>query len=345
MALKPAARKQYQPFATGKKVYSNGTNAPTRGTVNPAGYIRREMRSNRRSGLAKAAINRVERPGTRGGVMRPKNSGSVQRPKPVINAQQLKHFWDWTHGKGGPKGPSAPAKPSQPKPANPGSTPVGSTHAPAVPKTMNVTENGQLDLPYDNQFGWDLLGAKQDMNSSLLDLQAQQQQQALNYGQQKRDAGQQYEKLQQQTLNSDAARGMAFSSGYGKHVGENATSYNNFVGDLDAQNNLFNQNVDLQRNQIGTGFNQMLQMAALARAQGLAPDAGNLGFGQATAEPGMANPFVQAAKNKIKKKSSSKSKPASKKKVQPKRHPKKPAGFRAERGKGVTQHHKKKGKK
>lgn len=35
----------FNKFAAGKKVYSHGSYAPTRGTVNPAGYIKRELRN------------------------------------------------------------------------------------------------------------------------------------------------------------------------------------------------------------------------------------------------------------------------------------------------------------
>lgn len=31
-------------FAAGRKVYSRGSYAPTRGTVNPSGYIKRELK-------------------------------------------------------------------------------------------------------------------------------------------------------------------------------------------------------------------------------------------------------------------------------------------------------------
>lgn len=64
------------PFMTGKTVFGNGSYAPTRGTNNPAGYIKRDInksgpfggvsrfgstgRSETRSGLAKAALARQE---------------------------------------------------------------------------------------------------------------------------------------------------------------------------------------------------------------------------------------------------------------------------------------------
>jgi len=35
---------QFNRFAAGKKVYSQGSHAPTRGTVNPTGYIKRELK-------------------------------------------------------------------------------------------------------------------------------------------------------------------------------------------------------------------------------------------------------------------------------------------------------------
>lgn len=36
-------------FAAGRKVYANGSYAPTRGTVNPKGYIKRELKKKARA--------------------------------------------------------------------------------------------------------------------------------------------------------------------------------------------------------------------------------------------------------------------------------------------------------
>lgn len=341
---RPAAKKQYQPFATGKKVYSNGTNAPTRGTVNPAGYIKRELTNGpRRSGIAKAAINRVEGGRGFGGIIRGKGPTGMRPPvskRPYVKvnpgtgpqnggrpASGGSNVQGWLDPNQGPQGGQANVQgwldPIQEAAAN-------------RAKPMNVTPNGQLDLPYDDSFAWELLGAKQNMNQSLLDLQMQQQQQSLNYGQQKREAEYGFEDLSRRTLNADAARGMAFSSGYGNNVARNATKYNNYMSDLDANNNLFNQGIDVNRMQIGNSMNEMLRMAALQRAQGLEGQAGDLGFGEGQADNTIPNPFAPAApvgKPKAPSKPKPKPKPSS-----PKRNnPPKSAGARAERGKGKPQ--------
>ena len=64
----------FTPLAAGKKVYAQGSFAPTRGTVDPQGYIQRELakqqsvssigrydgQSDTRSGLAQAALQRMK---------------------------------------------------------------------------------------------------------------------------------------------------------------------------------------------------------------------------------------------------------------------------------------------
>lgn len=54
-------------YSVGNRVYNGGSNAPTRGTVDPMGYIDREMNkpgstgpSDSRSGLAAAALRRLQ---------------------------------------------------------------------------------------------------------------------------------------------------------------------------------------------------------------------------------------------------------------------------------------------
>ncbi len=46
---------QFNRFAAGKKVYSQGSHAPTRGTVDPSGYIKRELK---KRGVTTAAVQR-----------------------------------------------------------------------------------------------------------------------------------------------------------------------------------------------------------------------------------------------------------------------------------------------
>lgn len=50
-------------FAAGRKVYSRGSYAPTRGTVNPSGYIKRELkkRAKKRNQPSKAVAAKALR--------------------------------------------------------------------------------------------------------------------------------------------------------------------------------------------------------------------------------------------------------------------------------------------
>lgn len=51
-----------QSYARGNPVYGSGSSAPTRGTVDPTGYVDRSLNapSQKRSGLAQAALERLQ---------------------------------------------------------------------------------------------------------------------------------------------------------------------------------------------------------------------------------------------------------------------------------------------
>lgn len=66
-----------QAYAAGNKVYGSGRSNPTNGTVDPAGYVKRE--SDKRSGLAAAAMRRLE-------------GNQQQRQQPAPQAGQLPAF-------------------------------------------------------------------------------------------------------------------------------------------------------------------------------------------------------------------------------------------------------------
>lgn len=153
---------------------------------------------------------------------------------------------------------------------------------PAPDPYVQINSNGQLDLPYNQQFAGYLLDAKDSMNQQLMQLQQQGQQQGLEYAQYKRDADINYQDVARQTLANAAAKGVAFSSGYGHHVAENATDYANYTGDLEQQNTLYNQGATNQRNLIETTFNDMLRRWSLDQAAQAAKDAGHLGYGKGT---------------------------------------------------------------
>lgn len=69
-------------YSVGKRVYNGGTDAPTRGTVDPLGYITRELTSQSRSGLAQAALAKL-----RGNTQMPQQPG-VQVPDTMQSQSQ-----------------------------------------------------------------------------------------------------------------------------------------------------------------------------------------------------------------------------------------------------------------
>lgn len=193
-----------------------------------------------------------------------------------------------------PKAVGAPATPAAtPAPTAAVNMPEVEPNAPVV----NVHANGQLDLPYDEEFAWNIFNANNSIDQQLLGLQQQQQQQGLSYLQQKRDAGQSFQDLQLNTLNRDAARGMAFSSGHGNHLAQNTTNYNNFLNDLESGNTLANQGFSLSRGQLQSSLNEMLRMAAERQAEQAAKNAGQLGLG-GTPEPDAVTTPAPAAGGK-----------------------------------------------
>lgn len=259
--------------ATGKRRYGLGERtAPTRGKVNPSGYIQREVRnrnrqagmgqdgqSDRRSGLAKAALNNAGR-----------YAGKPQNPKMGVR----------------PIGVRPGGRTGNIKIGTPGfkdikiGTPEGEGFGagPQIPN-LKINDNGQLDLPFDEAFGLDMVNQQQSMNAELMDLQQQQQMQALQHGNTKRDLGLQYEDVKRDTLNSDASRGMAFSSQYAVGASNNARNYNNAINDLESANTLANTGFSNQRMGIQNAFNDYIRQAVLRRTMDLAGEAGDLGFG------------------------------------------------------------------
>lgn len=248
--------------ATGKRRYGLGQrHAPTRGKVNPKGYIKREISnrnkkagkgkdglSDRRSGLAKAALRNSKRYVSN----RPKPRPTATLPKPANRPNDMRVGT-----------PEALAGTPQP---------------PQIPN-ISINQNGQLDLPFDEAFGLGLLDQQQSMNSELLNLQQQQQQQAMEFANNQRDLGLQYEDIKRDTLNGNAAQGMAFSSQYAVGASDNARNFNNAQNDLNAWNAQSQSDFDMQRTGIQNAFNDYVRQAVLRQSMDLAGEAGDLGYG------------------------------------------------------------------
>lgn len=198
--------------------------------------------------------------------------------------------WPPTGGAGGGPysgGPGpAPSGPSGPGPGNGGGQWGGGSSVPQVP----ISQDGILQLPYNQQFSSEQLAAIQDANQQLLDLKMQGDEQALEYGRGKREADLAYTALRRMTLNGNAAGGTAYSSQYGTGVANNATMYANQMGDIEAQNAGFNQSRLFQQAAIQGSLQQQLAALAQQYAYDLNGEAGNLGFGQAEQADGEYGP-------------------------------------------------------
>lgn len=266
---------------TGKPIYRMSSFAPTRGQVDPQGYLQRELRkqglgssgapSDSRSGLARTMLG---------------NRGAAQTPL----------------GEGGYK--SAPTKPEPKPPAGtkpghgaPGSTPGTHPEAPPPATTpfIHVNENGTLDLPFDFTASSAALGLTQDANAQLLALQQGGQQEDLSYQTDMRDASKGYIQQKRDTLNSAAATGNAFGSAYGYAAGQNANEFANTTGSRNIQHSLFGAQTVEQRGAIERDFNAALQQLILQQGIDAAGSAGSLGYGT-TKPPGKPKPKPHGTK-------------------------------------------------
>lgn len=191
-----------------------------------------------------------------------------------------------------------PTVPAGPKPTTTGvagtpGTPgrVGEvTTQPVQTPVVKINENGQLDLPYGENFGADMLQHQEEMNASLLDLQTSGQDQQASYAASKRDLDATYTKAKRSTLDNAAARGSVFGSSYGVGVGNDATNFNNQASDLESQNNQALVANSAGRTGIETSFNNYLRKAVLDRGVELNADAGKLGYGTNKTKPVYAAP-------------------------------------------------------
>ncbi len=296
----------FNSFAAGRKVYGQGSFAPTRGKVNPQGYIQRGLRQQ----AQKRSVSQTGRDGksdTRSGIAKrvlAKKKPQVGKVNPTIKtAATVKPLNAWAPQSAPTStGPDTRGLPlNQAIPNNPASsTPTAGDPVPDF-QPIQINQNGTLDLPYDSQSSVELLKQKETANQALLQLQEDEQANELEFSQNTRDTNRQYEDLRRQALNNFGSRGTAFSSGYGKAVGDNANEYNTQIGDINSQRNSFRQFAEKSRMGISTAFNDYVRKDAMDRAARAQEQAGKLGLGPAKpATPGTKAPGGVKAKPKPK---------------------------------------------
>lgn len=289
----------------GKRVYKGVSKAPNRGTVKPGGYIQREMRNKAKSMVVGGDGMSDTRSGLAQTALRQQIAGRKAPPRPLGGVK---------------KKPAAGAKPrvrTMITGATSGKAP--NLNPPKAVPQLNINTNGTLQLPFDYQFSQDALNRTETANAELLDVQKEQQQQALSYAQNLRNASQGYSQQKLGSLNDFSGRGVLFSSGYGQQIGRDATAYNNQVNDLNAENTMLNNQFSDQRTQIQTDLKNFLRQQAGQQGVKLDADAGSLGYGKSTKSPIP----VKATKTTkvIKPKPKPKPKPKAKKRSNPKPAP------------------------
>lgn len=276
-------------FAAGRKVYGQGSYAPTKGQLNPQGYIQREIRkrnqqANGNNGTGVSQVGNDGQSDTRSGLA----ANAMKRNGmswPNHYGPQAVAIGPRNNNNGGRNGNKQSSGNGSNHSSNPGAV-TSNPSAPVTP-TVNISPAGQLQLPYNSEFANQALDAQMAFDAEMLDLQQSEQEQALAYQQQMRDLDYGYQDQQRSTLNDAAARGNLYSSAYGVGVNEDARQYNNMKNDLGAKNSLFHSGAMGQRNAASAMLQALLQRATQGYADSLAEDAGGLGFGvDAPAVPG-----------------------------------------------------------
>ena len=291
-----------QKAQTGSRVYRGTSTTPNRGQVSAKGaqgYIKRELSKKNQAGVQRRV----------GGDGKSDNRSAVAA-KAMERRREQQHKQQMKHKKALHKYQTQKEKAAAAKAAADAATadaktkkaeaeippPITDEMKPA--QQVEITRDGILQLPYDQQFGAEQLAAITGANDELLGLKVEGDQQALEYGKTKRQTDLAYNSLAKQTLNENAASGTAFSSRYGTAVANNATARANEMGDLEMANTNFLQNQNLQRQTIQTALNQQLAALAQQQADNLNADAGTLGYGQDTSPELKSNePEIQKYKD------------------------------------------------
>lgn len=248
-------------YLVGNRVYNGGTNSPNSGTLNPSGYIERELKkktaSTRRSGLAATALRMQQ------------NSGS--KIPAIRNIAQL---------------PPTPTNPTVV--SNPQGRLILSEKTPVTPATPDPTSPNNV-LPYDPQTAAQQLLLQKQEQDYLNNLQVQRQQLAEGITTKQREIDLNAPGQFRNLLNNYAGRGMAYSSGYGYQYGQTEADIERQRADLLRQ--LQEGNAGFDSNQQSSMDDYQLALAQLMNqnAESSSQDAGNLGLAPAPTKTPKAN--------------------------------------------------------
>ena len=139
---------------------------------------------------------------------------------------------------------------------------------------VQITKTGALKLPFNFKYSAGILNQKKAAMANLLKIQQARQAEAIEYQNNLYDANSGYDKTRLSTLSDNAARGTAFSSGYGKSVADNASTFNTLIGKLASAEKLSKTNEIQASNQERQSLNDYLKMAAVEQGYTYDQEAG-----------------------------------------------------------------------
>lgn len=152
---------------------------------------------------------------------------------------------------------------------------------PKIP-ALSGNQGTTAAMPLDEASQIALQQAAAARTTFMSNLQQQQQAEEQNYGQSLYDLHQQHPTDVNNLLNNYAARGMAFSSGYGDSVGQLANTYGTNLSRLAAARAQALSGFGLQRNNYNNEYGLDLSSIRQAAADRLSSAAGTLGLGSTT---------------------------------------------------------------
>lgn len=236
------------PYGAGAKVYNGGSSSSQPGTLDPSGYVQREVNkpSQKRSGLAAGPLNKIagrNQPGAVG--TQPTGSAPYfQNRNPLGNILPVSD-WDWE------------------------------TNAPTRPE-LKVPEG----LPPDAEYNAQAISAINDFQNTARELLWNRQAAEQDYITQTRGINEELTPAQMQLRNRAAASGMGRSGIYAQSVENMLRDFTNRAQDVLAQRRLADlaYNTGLADSQ--ANYDQIMSAAAQALSERLSAKAGKLGLGE-----------------------------------------------------------------
>lgn len=274
-------------YLAGNRIYRGASNAPTRGTVDPMGYVERSLNnpSQRRSGLASAALRRLQPtgPGEQPGTASP---GGISDRFGRQRTQQLTNNPRTAGGSpvggaisgGGGSGLNYGGSGGQVGPPRLTVDGIGKLK-PQLPNPMGSASQGATSLPFDAEAADAQVSLQAQKNRFESDATAEQGRIEREYVNQRRDVEDEMPEQQRRLLENYAGRGLAYSSGYAYDQGDQKSQYARLLAELEQGKTGGIADLLRQRGQFNDEWSGRLQAIQQAAARRLAEQAGDLGLG------------------------------------------------------------------